>query len=61
MKGKKDKDISLKVITMMDLATGWIETCSVPEVIADLVVNQVKLVWLIRHQSHNKIIMNRGK
>ena len=46
MKGKKDKDVYLQAITMIDPATGWIEICSVPEVRADLVANQVELAWL---------------
>ena len=39
MKGKKDKDVYLKVMTMIDPATGWIEIRSVPEASADLVAN----------------------
>ena len=31
MKGKKDKDVYLQAITMIDPATGWIEIRSVPE------------------------------
>ena len=43
MKGKKDKDIFLQVITMIDPGTSWIEIHFVPEVRADLVANQVKV------------------
>ena len=42
MKGKKDKDVYLQAITMIDPATGWIEIRSVPEARADLVANQVE-------------------
>ena len=28
MKDKKDKDVYLEAITMVDPATGWIEICS---------------------------------
>ena len=31
MKGKKNKDVYLQAITMIDLGTGWIEIRSVPE------------------------------
>ena len=37
----KDKDIYLQAMTMIDPATGWIETCSVPEARVYLVANQV--------------------
>ena len=40
---KKDRDVYLQVITMIDPATGWIEICSVPEARANLVANQVEL------------------
>ena len=43
MKDKKDQDVYLQAITMIAPATGWIEICSVPEVKADLVANQVEL------------------
>ena len=48
MKGKKDKDVYLQAITMIDPATGWIEIRSVLEARADLVANQVELTWLTR-------------
>ena len=34
---------------MINPATGWIEIRSVPEARADLVANQVELVWLTRY------------
>ena len=43
MKGKKDKDIYLQAITMIDPATSWIEILSVTEARANLVANQVEL------------------
>ena len=46
IKGKKDKDVYLQAITMIDAATDRIEIHSVPEARADLVANQVKLAWL---------------
>ena len=41
VKGKKDKDVYLQANTMIDPATSWIETRSVPEARADLVAYQV--------------------
>ena len=61
MKGKKDKDVYLQAITMIDPATGWIEIRSVPEARADLVANQVELAWLTRYPLPNTITGNRGK
>ena len=45
---------------MIDLATGLIEIGSVPDARADLVANQVELVWLIRYPLPNKILVDRG-
>ena len=45
MKGKKDKDVYLQAIIMIDPAIGWIEMYSVLGARADLVVNQVELDW----------------
>ena len=61
MKGKKDIDVYLQAITMRDSATGWIEICSVPEARAELVANQVELVWLTRYPLPNKITIDRDK
>ena len=49
MKCKKEKDVYLRAITMIDAATGWIEIHSVPEARADLVANQVELALLTRY------------
>ena len=43
MKGKKDEDVYLQAITMIDPATAQIEIRSVPKARADLVANQVEL------------------
>ena len=61
MKDKKDKDVYLQTITMIDPATNWIDICSVPEAKADLVANQVKLAWLTRYPLPNKITVERVK
>ena len=36
MKGKKDKDVYLQAIAIIDPTTGWIEIFSVPEARVDL-------------------------
>ena len=41
MKVKKDKDIYLQTITMIDTAISWIEIRPVPEARADLFANQI--------------------
>ena len=61
MKGKKDKDVYLQAITMIDPSTGWIEIGSVPEARPDLVANQVELAILTRYPLPNKITVDRGK
>ena len=61
MKGKKDKDVYLQAITMIDPATGWIEICSVPEARADIVANQVELAWSTRYPLPDNITIDRGK
>ena len=43
MKGKKEKDVYLQAITMIDPATSWIEIRTVPEARAALVAHQVEL------------------
>ena len=43
MKGKKDKDVFVQVITMIDLAIGWIEISCMPEARTNLVSNQIEL------------------
>ena len=61
MEGKKHKDVYLQVITMINLAIGWIAINSVPEARAYLVANEIELAWLTRYSLHNKIIGNRGR
>ena len=46
IQGKKNKDVYLLAITMIDPAASWIEIHSVPEVRADLVAYHVELFWL---------------
>ena len=52
---------SIKLIIMIDPATGSIEIRSVPEARADLVANQVDPAWLTRYRLANKITVDRGK
>ena len=61
MKGKKEKDIYLQAITMIDPSMGLIEIYSVQEFRADLVAIQVKSACLTRYCLPNKIMIDRGK
>ena len=45
---------------MIGLATSWIELHIVPLVQADLVANQVELLWLTHYPLPNKVIVDRG-
>ena len=49
LKGKKNKDAFLQVITLIDPAKSWIEICSVLEIRTDIVANQVESAWLTRY------------
>ena len=46
---------------MIDLSTGWIKICPVPERRADKVAYQVGLAWLNRYILPIKIIVAKGK
>ena len=61
MKGKKNQDEYLHVITMLDPAMDQIEIHSVPRTKADLVANQVEQAWLTRYLLPDKIIIDRDK
>ena len=61
MKGKKDKDVYLQAITMIDPATGWMKIRSVAEARAELIDIQVELAWLTIHPLPNKITVDIGK
>ena len=61
MKGKKDKDVYLQAITMIDPATGWIEIRSVSEVRVGLVANQVEVACSTRYSLPYKTTVDRGK
>ena len=45
---------------MIDLATDWIEICTVPSARADLVSNIVDVAWLIRYPLPSKVIVDSG-
>ena len=47
MTTKLGKFVNLQAVTMIDPTTVWIEIRSVPSILADLVVNQAELAWLI--------------
>ena len=54
------RSIYVQAVTMIDLASGWIEIPTVPSVRTDLVANQVELAWLICCPLPYKVIVDRG-
>ena len=50
----------IQAVTMIDLATGWIEIRTVPPAQADLVVNQIDVAWLTRYPLPSKAIVDSG-
>ena len=57
---KNRKSIYLQVVTMIDLAMGYMEICTVPSAQTDLVSLQVELVWLTMYQLPSKVIVDCG-
>ena len=49
IKCKKDQDVYLQIITMIEPAIGWIEILSVPEARVHLVASQIELAWLTKY------------
>ena len=60
MNTKSGRSVYLQAVTMIDLATGWIEICIVPSARANVVANKVELAWLARYPLPNKVTVNRG-
>ena len=60
-KGKKDKDVYLQAIAIIDQHMCLIVICSVQEARARQFAHQVGLVWSNRFPLHNKIITNKKK
>ena len=54
------RSVYLQAVTMIDLATGWIEIRTVPSAQTDLVANQKELAWLTRYPLPNKVLVDRG-
>ena len=60
MTAKFVRSVFLQGITMIDLATGWIEIHNAQLAQTDLVANQVELAWLTSYPLPNKVIVDRG-
>ena len=56
---KLGKSVYLQAVTMIDLATGWIEIRTIPSALVDLVANQVELAWLTPYLLPSKVIVDR--
>ena len=59
MTTKNKKTVYLQAVTMTDLATGWIEICTVPSSCADLVSNKGESTWLTRYPLPRKAAVDR--
>ena len=57
---KSGRSVYLQAVTMIDLATGWIEIHTIPLAQADLVSNQVELAWLAWYLLSNMVIVDKG-
>ena len=60
MTTKNRKTVYLQAVTMIDLATAWIEIRMVPSACTYLVSNIVELSWLTRYPLPSKVIVDRG-
>ena len=60
MTTKSVRSVYLQEVTMIDLATGWIEICTVPSARANLVVDQLQVAWLTCYPLPIKVIVDRG-
>lgn len=57
---KKEKDLILHCVTMIDPATGWFEMKEIPNKRADEIANIVEQTWFTRYPWPNQIIFDRG-
>ena len=60
MTTKNGKTVYLHTVTIIDPAIDWIEICTVPSALTDLVTNIVGLVWLTRYPLPSKVKVDRG-
>ena len=60
MATKNGMTVHLQAVTMIDPATGCIESCAVHSTCVDLVSNIVELAWLTRYPLPNKVIVDCG-
>ena len=59
-KKKKEKDLILHCVTMIDPATGWFEMKEIPNKRADEIANIVEQTWFTRYPWPTQIIFDRG-
>ena len=59
MTTKSGRSVYLQAVTMIDLATGWIEIRTVSSVRVDLVANQEELAWLACYPLPSKVIVDK--
>ena len=59
--GKKQEDLHLHCLTMIDPATGWFEIAEIPSKSADNVANILEMSWLTRYPIPTEVVMDRGR
>ena len=59
-KKKKQKNLTLWCVTMIDPATGWFELKTIPSKSADVIANIVEQTWLCRYPWPTQIVFDRG-
>ena len=58
--GKKNKQVKIWAITMIDPATGWIEMVPIETKRADVIANLCEQRWLTRYPRPDQVIYDRG-
>ena len=59
--GKKENEVTLHCMTMIDPATGWFEIVEIPNKRADYIANILEYTWLTRYPWPTEIRMDRGR
>jgi primosomal protein N'' len=58
---KKEPDLKLHCLTMIDPVTGWFELAEIPAKTADVVMDTLEQKWLNRYPRPTMVVMDRGK
>ena len=58
---KKNKQVELHCLTMIDPATSWFEICEIDAKRADYIANYLEFHWLTRYPWPTEVVMDRGR